>query len=322
MNQDVLPPDPKPVLDFRMRDRLNGWTGLLSCRFLEWSSWYNQSIRNRLIGHHRLFKHFKKNYEKYPRDFPAAQAYILQYRSNYAVKNFICRATSLLYSIFTFRGFAPAGEYAVINRCLIYERTDILREFLTAAETHFDSALDQATRQILAPAFLDNPAALPNNPIAIQYNDNQTNVQYHDNRTNNQFNDNRISNSQVIHQHILHEGAKGKEKGVFSKKQLLILFDLLAETSAVERIDYGKPTKFSDIAALFQAITGKPATSFIEELNDYRNEGLYQFHTRGERDQLIVALTNLANTCRTAGFRSIAKQAEKKIRLLEPAKYK
>jgi hypothetical protein len=311
MNDGLLPPNSQP--DFRMRDRLNNWTGLLPCRLLEWSSWYNQSIRNRLIGHHRLFRHFKKDVAKFPRDFPATQAYILQYRSNYAVKNFICRATSLFYSIVTFRNFAPAGEYAVINRRLIYERPDILQQFLTVAETHFDTALDQATQQILAPTFLSNQAVPTENTIAIQYNDNRTN-QYNDNSTNNQY------NSQIIMQPVLREGAKGKEKGVFSKKQLLMFFDLLSETNAIERIDFSKPTKFDDIAALFYALSGKAANSFKEELDDHRHKGLYQFHTTSERDQLIKDLTGLAKPFQTAGFWSVGKQADRKIKQLKAAK--
>jgi hypothetical protein len=133
-------------------------------------------------------------------------------------------------------------------------------------------------------------------------------------------NDNRNCNQyilQVFVQPILREGAKGKEKGVFSKKQLLILFDLLSETNAIERIDFHKPNKFPDIATLFHALTGKAASSFTKELDDRRHKDIYQFHTAGERDQLIVALTNLANIFRAAGFRSIAKQADKKIKEIE-----
>ena len=136
-------------------------------------------------------------------------------------------------------------------------------------------------------------------------------------------NDNRNSNQyilQVFVQPILREGAKGKEKGVFSKRQVLILLDLLSEANAIERIDFRKPNKFPDIATLCHALTGKSASSFTEELAGYRHKDIYQFNTSGERDQLIVALTNLANAFRAAGFRSIAKQADKKIRELENSK--
>jgi hypothetical protein len=333
MNQNILPPNPDLTRDYRMRDRLNGWTRLLPCRFLEWSSWYNQSIRNRLIGHYRLYNHFKKDFEIFhPHDLSVAQSYILQYRMNYGLKHFVSRTTSLIYSTITLRKFAPAGSYAIINRHLIYERPDILQQFLATAEINFDAALDQATQNILAPTFLNNHTGTPANTVAVQYNDNRSNAQYTDNRTNNQFVDNRISNqyndnhtdiqfnSQVTLQSNLHEGAQGKEKGVFSKKQLLLFFDLLSENAGLERIDFQKPTKFQGISELFHAISGKSASSFKGELDDHRNKSLYKCHTPGEFDQFIRDLTNLANAFRAAGFRSIARQADKKITELEAAK--
>jgi hypothetical protein len=349
MNQDVLPPSSKPQPDYRMRDRLNGWTTLLPCRFLEWSSWYNQGVRNRLIGHYRLYQLFKKNNEKiHPGDISIIQSYILQYRTTYPPKHFVARFTSLIYSSFT-SGHAPVGGYAAINRHLIYERPDILQQFLIAADTHFDNALDEAIQQISAPDFLSGRTTRPDQPVIIQYNDNRTNIQYNDNRTNIQYNDNRSSteyhnnhtneyndrrtnvqniynhtsnqnNSRIILQPTLREGAQGKEKGVFSKKQLFIFFDLLAEPESVERIDFSKPAKFREIANLFHAISGKSASSVVDELNDHRNKSLYKCNTPGECDQLIVTLTNLASAFRDAGFRSIAKKADKKIGELEAVK--
>jgi hypothetical protein len=99
-----------------------------------------------------------------------------------------------------------------------------------------------------------------------------------------------------------------------------MFFDLLAESACIERIDMQKPTKFQDIADLFHAISGKSASSFKEELDNYRNSTLYTYYTPGERDQLIRDLTNLANAFRTAGFRSIAKLAERKIEELETSR--
>lgn len=55
----------------------------------------------------------------------------------------------------------------------------------------------------------------------------------------------------------------------------------------------------------------------MQELNDYKHKGLYEFRTEGERRQLIVTLTNMAESFRKAGFRSIATLADKKIRELE-----
>jgi hypothetical protein len=323
MNQNVLPPNPNPQPDFRMRERLNGWTGFLPCRFLEWSSWYNQSVRNRLIGHHRLYHLFKKNYEKiHLGDISITQSYILHYRTSYPVKHFVARITSFLISTFT-RSYAPVGGYAAINRHLICERPDILLEFLIAADTQFDAALDQAIQQILAPTFLSSSTTNKEQPLAIQYNDNRTNIQYNDIHTEIQHNENHTNNqynSQFILQTNLREGAQGKEKGVFSKKQLLIFFDLLAEHGSIEQIDFSKPTKFQEIANLFHAISGKSASSIVEELTDHRNKSLYKCNTPGEYDQLIITLTNLASVFRGAGFRSIANKADKKIGELEAVK--
>lgn len=113
------------------------------------------------------------------------------------------------------------------------------------------------------------------------------------------------------------EGAQGKEKGVFSKKQILMLFDLLAEDGWLERIDYSKPNRFGDIADLMHALTGKGKASFVEELKNYKTKGLYETHTGEEFKQVIRTLTNLGETFRAAGFREVAKLVDKKMRELE-----
>lgn len=116
---------------------------------------------------------------------------------------------------------------------------------------------------------------------------------------------------------IIKEGTKGKEKGVFSKKQILILFDLLSRTAKIERLDLHKPNKFDAVAQLFQALTGKPKESWLAELNDYKNKDLYEYHTPGELNQLLATLSNLADLFRKAGLRSVASLADKKIMELE-----
>jgi hypothetical protein len=113
---------------------------------------------------------------------------------------------------------------------------------------------------------------------------------------------------------------KGKEKDVFSKKQILILFDLLSSTSKLESIDFSKPAKFEAIAAFLHALTGRSKDSWTEELNDYKTKDLYAFHSPGELQQLINAIINLTEFLRKAGFRSIAALADKKIRELEKHK--
>ena len=112
------------------------------------------------------------------------------------------------------------------------------------------------------------------------------------------------------------KGAQGKEKGVFSKKQILMLLDLLADMGAIEKIDYRKPTKFDKVAEALHALTGKSASSFKDELIDYKTKGLYDGNKPGEVDQVIRDLTTIAELFRGAGFHSIAKEADKKIREL------
>ncbi len=70
-------------------------------------------------------------------------------------------------------------------------------------------------------------------------------------------------------------GKKEKVKGVFSKKQMLILFDLLAENGAIEKIDYSKPNRFDSMATMLQAVSGKSKESIMEQLKDTRSNGLY-----------------------------------------------
>lgn len=67
------------------------------------------------------------------------------------------------------------------------------------------------------------------------------------------------------------------------------------------------------------AITGKPKKDFIKELTNQK-KGLYSFNTIGERNQLIITLTNLSDTLRAAGFRYLSKKADKKIKDLELTK--
>ena len=47
--------------NWKMKDKLNGWIGRRQCLFLEWSGWYSFDLAERLLGHYRLFKLFKKS---------------------------------------------------------------------------------------------------------------------------------------------------------------------------------------------------------------------------------------------------------------------
>jgi len=312
------PPQASPDEKFPMMDRLNSWTGLFACRYLEWTGWYNYKVSMRLLGHYRLFQHYRKAYVKARRDLPAARAYILQYRSSNSFKYLMSRVMAFIYSIFTWKDYFPVVEIAVINRQLVRGSSIILEEFLNNADADFAAALTRALEQIDNPVFY-NPGYNATYPVpapAPFFQFNQQNNTYHEyNNQHNTFNHNEINI-----QPVLKDGAKGKEKGIFSKKQILILFDLLADGGKMERIDFSKPGKFSDIADLLHAITSKAKDSFVEELNDYRHKKLYEFNTEGELRQLISTLSNLSEICRKAGFRTIATLADRKIRELESMK--
>ena len=110
---------------------------------------------------------------------------------------------------------------------------------------------------------------------------------------------------------------KGKQKGVLTKRQILILFDLLADKGNIERVDYAKQNKFESVAELFHAINGKSKSTWEEELHNYKDKGPYYYRDEGELKQLISTVTNLSEKLRKSGFRVLAKEADKKIRELE-----
>ena len=291
--------DAPPNASWRMKDRLNGWTSPRRCRFLEWSGWYSYDIAQRLLGHYRLFQHFKTDYVKNSHHLPAAKAYILDYRTGHGFKYFVAQVVSLLASIIEKHHYTTS-ETVAINRQLVNDSSSILYDFLIDADHDFTAAFLQAMDRIKSPTFL-SPSAPQNqsSPFAIQYNDNRTNTVY---------------NSRVNIQPTIREGATGKTKGVFSKRQLLMLFDLLSkQTTPLEKIDFSRRNRFDTIAGLLHAISGKSKASIIEELKDYQTKGLYHGEPGGQRNQIFAELTNLAETFRAAGFRSIANEADRKI---------
>jgi hypothetical protein len=259
--------------DFRRKDQLNGWTRRRACRLLEWIGWYNYSIAQRLLGHYRLFQHFRVAFSKCPRDIPVVQAYIRQYRATHGVRYFLARAMSSLDVIVTPTIYMGVGDMAVLNRQLVSEPFGILNDFLTEADTDFTAALQRAIRRI------NQPDKTPISAPAIK-------------------------------------GAQGKESGVFSKKQILLLFDLLSKSGNLDPIDLEKPNKFDAYADLLHALTGKSRQSFKEELHDYHTKGLYEWHTPGEFTQLINTLTQLLTYFEKAGFDFFANTIDKKIRTL------
>jgi hypothetical protein len=296
---------------FRNMDRLNSWTGFRSCRFLEWTGWYNMGVAQRLLGHYRLFQHFKDSFSKGSYDLPAAQAYVLQYQVGHGIKFFRARISSLLERTITPRTYYGTAEIAVINRQLVSEPTGILHDFLVESDDDFASALHRAVRRISQPE-----KTQPETTVNIQLNQKEEHhhlhLDQHAHQHNNQFN--TVT--------VIKEGQQGKESGVFSKKQILILFDLLGTGGNFGSINYQNPNKFEAYADLLRAITGKSKQSIKEELHDYRTKSLYTCHTPGEFDQLINILTQLLTYFESAGFESFAKVIDKKIMELKNQKRK
>lgn len=345
--------------NWKMKDRLNGCTGLAKCRLLEWSGWYNQDLLQRLLGHYRLFQHFRKEDVKIKRNMPLVMAYIFHYRVTHGVKYFASRIVSIIYWIGTLGGSYQAVEIEGINKMLLKEGAGILSEFLANADEDFEQALRTAVQRLTDPAFFNkvsgNSSTVPSptawiniqnnyktfNNNARQYNEfNEFNEHHEHNEFNqlnqlnqlNEFNQLNVqninndikfestTNNTEYHHHSAKSGAQGKEAGVFSKLQILILFDLLYEAADIEKIDLAKPNKFDGVAELFRALNGKTKESWLQELKDHQKNGLYAFHTDGEKKQLIGTLINLSETFRKAGFRSIAKLADRKINELERKK--
>lgn len=330
MNLSLFHFDPNdPHSHHKMKDKLNSRTGLLACRFLEWTGWYDYMIAQRLLGHYRLFQHFRKDYAKFSwPDMTAARAYILNYKATHGLKYFLARLMSFIYTIFTPKEYYRVAQVAGVNHLLIKEHPFILEEFLEGADLDFEEALKKAMHRITDPYFLSmttkdsfapapatEPALIP--PVQLsQFNHTVNNYATY----NHQYNtlNNNISNVNI--QPVLRDGAKGKESGIFTKRQILIFFDLLSGISTLEKVDLTKTAKFDGIAALLHALTGKSKESFIDEMKDHRNNGLYAFNTPGERNELIGILNNLSDAFRKAGFRSLATQADLKIKELDATK--
>jgi len=297
MDLSVLHPVQSPERDYSAKDKLNSLTGHLQCRFLEWTGWYNQDIYQRLLGHYRLYQVFKK--ENKPDNYlPMPLAYIVNYRASHDVKYLLSRITGILYYIGSFGKTYYPLQTEGINKLLVDEDVHILQAFLTEADNNFEEALSLAIRQIISSTFGKKSADIP-----LQVKQSTVILQ-----TRNEFNNYHNSSHYFNEYTTVHpssNGIKGKGKGVFSKKQILILFDLLAETGKLEKIDFTRPNKFDSIAELLCAITSKSKDSWVEQLKDGRNKGLYEFKNQGELNQLIIILTNLSEIFRNSGLKRI-----------------
>ncbi len=307
MDLSILHPIQSSEKDYTWKDKLNSITGNIKCHFLEWSGWYNQDVNQPLLGHYRLYQVFKsENKNNHQLSLPLI--YKTNYRITHRIKYSLSCVTASLFYIFSLgEKYAPL-QIESINLQLTNGKAIILYEFLEAADQDFNNALRDAIEKISSPKFLDKTDT--RNLTFLVQNKNEYN-QYH--TSSHYFNE---------FTQVISIGANGKEKGVFSKKQLLILFDLLSENKLMARIDFTKINKFDSIANLLHAISAKSKESFIDQLRDARNDGLYSFKSIGELNQLIITITNLADTFRKAGFRSIADAADKKLRILEHQKNK
>ena len=303
-----------PTHDYKIFDRHNSWTGRQSCRLLEWTGWYGMSLPTRLLGHYRLYQIHKKSLRRLS-DVPVVMGYILQYRNFHGVKFHLARFFSHFPAMW---GYPDSTvEILAINRMLIHDQVAVLYEFLTNADLDFESAYRRALQQINDPAFL-NPGSM----ARVQHPNVFVQFKHHHQTINNTLY-HQLNFQSVIQQGSVpvKEALTGKEKGVLSKKQVLIFFDMLHQSGALERIDLSKPNKFDTIAQFFQALTGKGKETWVETLRDYHNRDLYAFHTLGERNQLLSILTNLADITRAAGLRSVCSLVDKKIREIERKPY-
>jgi len=298
--------------NYFLKGRFAGWTGRLKCCWWEWSGWYNVDICQRLLGHYLLFQHFKKEDAFMNRGVEVAHAYILQYRATQGIKYLLSRIAAFFWSIVTLGMAFPPVEIEGLNRILVNEGADVLLEFLTEAGADFQSALLKAAGETQSPSFLCKTGKGFSPTYLLQLN-HQSNTHHNESFTEINHHHNE-SFTKVTNQPIVKEGATGKEKGVFSKRQWLMFSDFLSDISPLEKIDFGRPRKFDKIAGFLHALSGKDKESFVSELNYYKNNGgLYKTKSLGELKQLIIALTDMFETFRNASQPDLEELTNKKI---------
>jgi len=301
MNLSVLHPVKSPDRDYTMKDKLNSITSPLGCRYLEWTGWYNQDISQRLLGHYRLYQIFKAN-NKVDTQLSLPLAYISHYRTLHVIKYGLSCITAVLYCIFTLGDRYYPLIVEELNKQMISRHHTILQDFLTEAEVDFEKALHNTINQLIG----SGNKVMPE--ITIVQNRLEYKVYNNTCHYFTEYNGTALSSSNEL---------KGKKTGVLSKKQILILFELLADKGNIERIDFSKPNKFKDVTELLHAVNGKSKSSWEEELNNYKDKGPYYYRDEGELTELIKTLTNLSEIARKSGFRALAKAADRKIKELE-----
>jgi len=316
MDLRLFHPTDNPTIKYKGLDYHNSRTGLFACHTLEWTGWYTSDAKHRLLGHYRLYQIYKRRRGNSPSALPPVQGYILQYRSSYGIKYYwymlISRLPSMFYP-------DPQMEMYWINKIIIYQRSDVLAEFLTNADIDFEKAFKKALQQINDPDFITASPATKNPKANVFVNLEQHNSFTH---AHNELNIHPIVEKQTqLKEIIIKEPAvkdlAGKEKGVFAKRQVLILLDLLAREGSIDHLPLDKPAKTESFARFLMALTGKGIDTWLETLQNYRSKDLYAFHTEAERKNLLNTLETLATITRNAGLRKVAGIVDKKILQIE-----
>lgn len=301
-------PDPSSGRTYKTLDRLNSRTHPLACRWLDLIGWYNTSVRQCLLGHHRFYNNYKRHCLDRPGNLPSTSGYVLQRRMTFDVKYRFMRFFVLIYKMWGYPEWDM--EIYMISRHLLYEKPYILQQFLEDAEADFDAALLHTDKLIRKKEFLNTAGNTPN------FN-NAFNIQLK-NYTLQPIAFTQLQNQNTPAQQTETKDAlPGKEKGILSKKQVLIYHDLLSQSSKQDRLDIGNPNKHEKIAGLLHALTGKTQTTWLKELDRYRNKGLYDCDSDNELKNLINTITNLDDILFNAGQVHLHKLAQKKIRELE-----
>jgi hypothetical protein len=229
-------------------------------------------------------------------------AYIAHHRALHTIKYALSCITAVLYYICTLGDRYYPLTIEELNKQLINRNHTILQDFLTDAQVDFEKALHKAIDRINE---YDNKV-IPE----ITFIQNRLEQKVYNNTCHyfTEYNGTALSSSNQL---------KGKQPGVLTKRQILILLDLLADKKCVERIDYENSTKFKLEAELLHGLNGKSKSTWEEELNNYKNKGIYYYNGEGELNQLIKDITSLSNIIRKSAFRSLAVAADKKIIELE-----
>lgn len=316
MDLRLFHPTDDPTIDYKKLDHQNSKTSLFACRLLEYLGWYTYGVKNRLLGHYRLYQIYLRRRQRSPFAIHPIQGYILQYRSTYGIKYywylFISRLPSMFFP-------DPQMEMYWINKILIYQRPDVLIEFLTNADTDFEKAFKNALQKINNLDFITTPPVTKTQKANVFFNLEQHNsfTDAHNELNIHPIVEKETQFKEIIIKEPAVKDLSGKEKGIFSKRQVLILLDLLAGDGAIDTLPVDKPARAESLARFLMALTGKGIDTWLETLQNYRGKDLYAFHTEAERKNLLGTLETLSTITRNAGLRIVAGIIDKKILRIE-----